>query len=86
MQYTLEHGDICLGNDVIGLSKAVELLNQGNRELAELLLPYAIADAEDGGEDYAEYAKRLRDTAGVGQINEALNEVADRMIEIRAKE
>lgn len=27
MQYTLEHGEICLGNDVIGLSKAVELLN-----------------------------------------------------------
>lgn len=53
--------------------------------LSATLLPYAIGDAEDGGLDYADYAKRLRDSAPVGQLGEAINEVADRMCEIKAQ-
>ena len=52
-------------------------------ELAKIILPYAIGDAEDSGEDYAEYANRLRDAVGVGELNAALNQVADRMCEIK---
>lgn len=51
--------------------------------LVEILLPYALGDSEDGGEDYTEYSERLRDAIGVGQLGNALNEVADRMCEFK---
>jgi len=60
MQYTLEHGDVCLGNDVVGLSKITETLNAQQERIEGLnnALTDLIDAAErlkhlDMGDDYS---------------------------------